>query len=735
MKSLTRSAAAATAAFLLAVPLTTPAADGAAQARELDAALRAVVGSAPLVDARAGVHVVDVESGQVLFSKDADVLLNPASNVKLVTTAATLARLGPEYRFATELWVDAASAGSGSVRTLYVKGKGDPTLVTERLWNLAGDLAHMGIRRVGDVVVDDTYFDGEREGPGFDQENGDKSYLAPTGAASLNWNVVAVNVAPGTGRGLSARVELEPASDFFEVVNRATTVSARAGRRLKVSSVVAGGRQRIVVEGRIAQGSRMQVVRRKIDDPALYLGYTLRKLLELRGVALRGRVRKGEVPSDARLVHVEESDSLAEIIRRLNKTSNNFVAEQLIKTLGAEVKGAPGSWAKGVAAAEDFLSEIGLERGSYLMKNGSGLNDTNRFSARQIVTILRAMWARFPLQFEYVSSLPVAGRDGTMRWRMEETGAQGRLRAKTGTLENVTSLSGYVQSAGNRTLAFSVLVNDFPGRASGAVHSVDAIGTALAASGGAPGAVGAAVAQAKGARSPPVTTAAGTADLAPAMRTYYALGRKGDARNLPFLRTALRTETDAALRLAVAECVYLSDPDGETSQRTFLEAVPADPRVLDRAWAAGASDGPPPVLPSLGELAGEGSPEALAKLVELAPAAALDVKLAVAIGDVLASVAASAPDELVATLGAAPAPVQEAAIGALVAGLARSDEKVHPFAAALHQLAQKQGDAGAFARALEPRLADAKKAGAAAGTAPIVVPAGATVPVQGRGGG
>ena len=111
------------------------------------------------------------------------------------------------------------------------------------------------------------------------------------------------------------------------------------------------------------------------------------------------------------------------MVRRLNKTSNNFVAEQVVKTLGAEVKGAPGSWAKGIAAAEQLLAETGVPRGAYVMKNGSGLNDTNRFSARQLVTVLRAMWGRFPLHAESLASLPVAGRDGTIRYRIDGTAA------------------------------------------------------------------------------------------------------------------------------------------------------------------------------------------------------------------------------------------------------------------------------------------------------------------------
>ncbi len=706
-----------------------------AATRELDAALRAMFASGPLASARAGVVVADVESGQVLFARDGDVLLNPASNVKLVTTAAALSRLGPEFRFDTEFYVDAGSAGSSSPRALHVRGKGDPSLVTERLWGIAGDLAHLGLKRIGDVVVDESYFDGERHGPGFDQETGDKSYLAPSGAASLNWNTIAVHVAPGERRGAKPRVELEPASDLFDVEVRAATVAAGARRRLTVSSVRAGARQRIVVDGRIPLGSRVQVVWRRIDEPGLYLGHTLRRLLELRGVKVSGRVRTGPLPEGARLVHVAESESLGEIVRRLNKTSNNFVAEQLLRTMGAQAKGVPGTWAKGVEAVEEFLVEAGIPRGAYVMKNGSGLNDTNRFSARQLVTLLRAMWSRFQLHAEYLVSLPVAGRDGTTRWRMEGTEAEGRLRAKTGTLEGVTALSGYVESAAHRTLAFSILVNDIPGRASGAVRAVDAIGTALAASGGRPGALGEALAVAKGGGAAPAGASAD--DLAGPVKTYYALGRAGNPRNLPFLRTALRSEKDPALRLAIAECVYLSDPDGETSRRTFVEALPQDPRALARLWTAagaGAPDAAAPVLPSLGDLAADSHSDALARLVELAPATALDGALARSFAEVVADVAAVAPEELVNAIGAASPLAQEAAIGALGAGLERSGEREHPFLAALREVAGRNDEQGARARALQPRLNEAIGASAAARAVPSLVPASGTLPARAGGG-
>jgi D-alanyl-D-alanine carboxypeptidase/D-alanyl-D-alanine-endopeptidase (penicillin-binding protein 4) len=707
----------------------------AAATKELDGVLRALVSAGPLAGARTGILVSDVETGQVLFARDPDALLNPASNVKLVTTAAALARLGPEFRFDTEFSVDAGAGAGDAARALYVKGKGDPSLVTERLWAIAGDLYHLGIRRVGDVVVDDSYFDGERLGPGFDQETGDKSYLAPTGAASLNWNTIAVHVAPGDRRGGKARVELEPASDLFDLDVRATTVAPGARRKLVVSSVQAGARQRIVVEGRIPQGSRLQTVWRRIDDPALYLGSTLRRLLELRGVKFAGKVRRGPVPQGARLLHVAQSESLGEIVRRLNKTSNNFVAEQLLETLGAQLKGTPGSWPKGVEAVEEFLAELGIPRGGYVMKNGSGLNDTNRFSARQLVTILRAMWARFPVSAEYVVSLPVAARDGTIRWRMEGTEAAGRLRAKTGTLESVTTLSGFVESAGHRTLAFAILVNDFSGRASSATRAVDALGAALAASGGAPGSVGAAVAAAK---EPAEGAPPALAQNLPAqLKTYYTLGRAGDRRNLAFLRSALLSERDPALRLAIAECLYLSDPDGQTARRTFLDALPQDPSALVRLWTAAGAGTPgveSPVLPSLGDLAAEGTADALARLVDLAPAGADDAGLARALADVLADVGAMAPEELVATLRAASPAAQEAAIGALGTGVARSDEREHPFPAALRELAARQDEAGAFARTLQPRLAAAVAAANAARAAPTLVPSSGTLPARPGGG-
>ncbi|HET6439648.1 MAG TPA: D-alanyl-D-alanine carboxypeptidase/D-alanyl-D-alanine-endopeptidase [Anaeromyxobacter sp.] len=694
--------------FLLAALLASTPAAGQPDA-DLKAAFQSVVDGSPLAQARTGILVATVDTGEVVYARDPDALLNPASNVKLVTTAAALARLGPEYRFATEFLVDGPS--TRELKALYVRGRGDPSLVTERLWAVAGDLWHLGLRRVDELVLDDGYFDGDRFGPGFDQEDGDRAYLAPAGALSLNFNAVEVHVTPADRPGMRASVELEPMSQFFQVENRTLTAGRSSRARVMVSTRLEGERERVVVEGRVPVGSRPHLVWRRIDDPALYLGHTLAALLKLRGVTV-GKVRAGRAPDEARLLYVAQSDSLSEIVRRLNKTSNNFTAEQLLKTLGAEGKGPPGTWAKGVEVTEDFLAELGLPRGTYVMRNGSGLNDTNRFSARQLVAVLRAMWSRFPLQPEYVVSLPVAARDGTIRWRMDGTAAAGRLRAKTGSLEGVVALSGYVENAAGKVLAFAVLVNDSPGRP-GALRAVDGLGAVLAAS-GAPPAAQALPAATTTARPAPADL---EADLPQRLRTYYALARSGDVRNQGFLRSALRRETDPVTRLALAECAYLSDPDGESSRRAFLDALAAEPAALPRLFALLPGEPQPPVVSSLADLGAEGSPEPLRRLVDLGGREIPDERLATAIGDALAGVADSAPEELVAALRAAPPSVGEAAAGRLAAGLSRSDDKDHPFLAVLRAMASRGDEAAEYAARLSAQL-DAERPAATSASEP-----------------
>ncbi|BDG10262.1 D-alanyl-D-alanine carboxypeptidase/D-alanyl-D-alanine endopeptidase [Anaeromyxobacter paludicola] len=703
-------------------PAAAPAAASALQgegAAQLAQALTRILGTSALRRTRTGVAVVSLDSGQLLFARNADDLFNPASNVKLFTAAAALARLGPEFRFETEFYAEPGAAET--VRALYVRGKGDPSMVTERLYAIAGELAHRGIRTVkGDLVLDDSWFDEQREGPGYDQEHGDRAYLAPTGALSLNFNAVAIHVAGGPKPKARGRVELEPASDFFTLDNRTVTARARARRRVVPSSSLQGGLERITVTGRLPLNGGDQVFYRKIGDPTLYFGHTLKRMLELRGVRVTGQVRAGRVPPAARLVYLAQSDELAEIVRTLQKHSNNFIAEQLVKTLGAQVKGAPGSWPKGIEAIQDFLAEAGIPRGGYQMRNGSGLNDANRFTARQTVTLLGAMWRRFPLAAEYVGALPVAGKDGTIRWRMWGTDAVGRLRAKTGTLDGVRSLSGYVETAAHEHLAFAIFVNDFPGRTHAVVRGVDALGAALAGA-GRPSELGAAVALAE---APAAAEELSEPEARARVARYQELGRAGDPRNLPELRTAFAAERDPALRLAAAEAIFLSDTASGSGRRALLDAAAVDARAgFPRLRALTTPEVPAPLVGSLADLAAEGEAEPMERLLALAPETSASPALAEAYADALAEVGRTAPDELLFALLAAEPAAADAGLAALARGLARDGDEEHPFPAALRRaLADPNPTRAARAVALSARLDERRKVQAAPALSPL--PAG-----------
>src|SRR5258707_2624665 len=349
-----------------------------------------VVKHSPFESARVSLYVQSLDDGAVILSHNGDDLLNPASNVKLFTAAAALAVLGPDYRFETEFLLDDGPQ-AGRSKALYIRGKGDPSITTERLYGIVTELFHGGLREVGDIVLDDSWFDPERLAPGFDQENSDRAYMAPTGALSLNWNTITVYLRGGERVGAAASVELEPASEYF-AIEKSVSTAARLGRRFSVQSEQWGDKQKIIVRGTVPLDRGAIAVCRTIDKTPIYFGYTLKRMFADHGIKVKGRVPVGVVAPHGKPLYVSQSETFDLILKRLNKVSSHFVARQLIKTLAAEQKGPPGSFVNGIQVVEEFLEkQVGIPRGSYVMKNGSGLNDANRFSAAQITRLLRGL--------------------------------------------------------------------------------------------------------------------------------------------------------------------------------------------------------------------------------------------------------------------------------------------------------------------------------------------------------
>jgi D-alanyl-D-alanine carboxypeptidase/D-alanyl-D-alanine-endopeptidase (penicillin-binding protein 4) len=448
-------------------------ADPALRKAWLKAQLDELFAAPALAKAKVSMLAIEAESGKPVYARSEKALLNAASNVKLITSAAALSLLGPEYRWRTTLSVAGPPGGpplpvGGEVSgDLVLRGTGDPTLAAEDLVAMVSDLAALGLHKVrGALVVDDGFFDTATVGPAYDQKTESTASRAPSSAVSLNGNVVAVTIIPGPAAGAPARVVIEPASPYF-TLSGAVVTAADGPASPAVETREAAGHTRITVAGRVRLGSDPRTFYRRVVHPALFTGQTLRQLLERRGIIVEKPTRVGTAPTPTttptlglRVLSTHESAPLAVVVHELNKRSNNFAAEQMLRTLGAEIVGRPGTWAKGLEAVSRFLAGVGLPRGTYRMTNGSGLYDSNQFSPEQITTVLRATSRDFRLSAEYLSSLAVAGTDGTIAHRMTGTLAERYVRAKTGTLASVSCLSGFAGSPGRVPLIFSILMND-----------------------------------------------------------------------------------------------------------------------------------------------------------------------------------------------------------------------------------------------------------------------------------
>ena len=435
--------------------------------KRLDSVLRERV----LRGARVGALVVDYADGRVLYQRESDRLLVPASNQKILTALAILDAFGPTHRFTTQIYADRKPDAEGHVEFLVLRGGGDPGLTSEELWRLAADLRLQGLRRVRrGLLLDDSAFDAVRWHPGWGPVSS-RAYHAPVGALTVNYGTFAVAVAPGLDQGGVARVVLDPPVSFLRLVNRATTSAATDRRTLVVDRESADAGEKIVVSGKTPLGGSRKTFYRSVRDPARLAGAVFRSQLEANGIAVGGEVRRGRLPASAALLHEHRGKPLAELVRLFMKFSNNAMGESLVKSLGARAVGGVGSWENGIPALAAQLDAVGLDVDQLRIVDGSGLSYDNRVSPRNLVRALRLAADSFRFGPEFAAALPIAGGDGTLEERAE--GAADRVRAKTGLLTRVTALSGYATLQNGERAIFSILVNGFRGSAERAMSAVD----------------------------------------------------------------------------------------------------------------------------------------------------------------------------------------------------------------------------------------------------------------------
>ncbi len=369
---------------------------------KLQADIDAILQDVLFTTASISIKVVAVETGEVIYAKNAHKLHHPASTTKLFTAATALAKLGSNYQFQTTLYTD-ESTETQAIGNIYFKGSADPVLQSNDIVKLCDALVQTGIKLIhGDIVVDETYFDNVREGPGW------------------MWDDKPLRIS-----ALSIR-NVEP--------------DAKTGSR------------------------------------AIACGHLLKTILMQKGINIGGQVTTGKVPSDARSIVKHLSPPLADIIKLMNKPSDNWIAEMLFKAIGAEVKGEPGTWKKGRETVDEFLGEIMKELPAHRFVDGSGLSRYNLLNAELLTKLLIYMYHNFELMPEYMASLPIAGVDGTLKNRMQGMYAEKVLRAKTGTLSGVSALSGYTKTADGEVFAFGILISHYVGSATTARGIQDKIG-------------------------------------------------------------------------------------------------------------------------------------------------------------------------------------------------------------------------------------------------------------------
>jgi D-alanyl-D-alanine carboxypeptidase/D-alanyl-D-alanine-endopeptidase (penicillin-binding protein 4) len=447
-----------------------------ADSANLTSRLQKIVKASSIPSSSLGLAIFDLSQipHKLIFGLNEQRSFIPASVTKIATATAALDRLGPSFKFQTTLWSSGAVKDGVLEGDLILKGGGDAAFVSESMWVLVNNFVRAGISKIkGDIVVDDSDFDSVRFDPSREPERVDRAYDAPVGAMSFNWNSINIYIRP-TETGRPPAVHLDPIDNGYRVDNKAKTVN-KAGSDLRVSREG----NRIVVRGTIGLKQSEVAVYKNIDDPAKWSGENLVFFLAQRGIPVTGKVKRGKKPEIAKLVASVDSKPLSEHIADMMKFSNNYVAEMLTKDLAAQNGHVPASLDEGMKIVREHVRDLGIDAKRFVLINPSGLNRRNRIKPIDLARILMESHKRFPWFAEFLSSLPLAGLDGTLRHRMRDSAAEGWVRAKTGNLDGVVALAGYAGHKDGSTRAFAFIFNGKKDRGGQARHLFDALATEL----------------------------------------------------------------------------------------------------------------------------------------------------------------------------------------------------------------------------------------------------------------
>lgn len=408
-------------------------------------------------DINMGMMVVDLSTGKTLYQRNPQKAFTPASNMKLFSEAAALMLLGPSYNFRTTLSTDAKSLNNGVLNgSIYLHMVGDPSFTEKNLGELFAELPNWGIKKItGNFVIISSNSKIEPHAPGTDPKDYSHGYGAPVTPLMLDENRVVVTVNPGI-TGSLAKVEYNTLENSFVLDNKVKTVNkGRCGVSAKVTKA-----NHLRLRGCIYKNSQAIQLAIPIINPLSYAKSVIRTRLSLLGIELSGKVILGETLKPTFFLAAHNSKPITQLMANTLKRSDNLYADSLFLHTAQTIQGKSLSWQKSEDAVKNFLQkQTGINMQNAVLIDGSGLSSHDLVTPFQTISLLKYIHSHFPLAYEYIAALPIAGQDGTLWKRFRRPMQRGFLRAKTGTLTGVISLSGYLYTANSHTLAFAIYIN------------------------------------------------------------------------------------------------------------------------------------------------------------------------------------------------------------------------------------------------------------------------------------
>lgn len=448
--------------------------------------INAIMADSSMKSIVSSVTVRKASTGEIVYEANADRKVTPASTLKLLTSAAALEALGEEYRFTTEMLTDGSIEKGVLNGNLYLRGQGDPTLMKKDLDQFATVLAKSGVKKInGDLVGDDSWFDAIRLSPGIDKSDETFYYAAQISGLTLSPNTdydagtVIVNARP-TKKGYKAKVTMTPDTGIITIINKSNTVPK--GHKNTLSIKRKHGTNTIVITGNAPIGSAGKKEWVTVSNPTAYSLDVFKKSLGSKGIKFNksSKVTRREAPQNADIISSRQSMPLKKLMRPFMKLSNNTHAEILAKTMGKQLYG-DGSWNAGLRVMREFGQSIGLHSAAWDFEDASGMSHKNKVTSAELTELLFLV-RQAPWYGSFVQGLPVSGMNdrfigGTLKNRLTGATVKGKVVAKTGSLNHVNALAGYVETRNGETLIFSVLTQ---GQKKTALPAIDQIATIIA---------------------------------------------------------------------------------------------------------------------------------------------------------------------------------------------------------------------------------------------------------------